>query len=124
MFVAALASHPSNLKSNGKKIYSSLNIPKQKLHSVWSHAHPSITDATYDVDTNETVLELDKPVVKNGYIIVLSKDISPFLEKNENIYNLSIHKSLKFDKIKGNLKIRVRRNGDLFRYGGMTHKVK
>lgn len=26
MFVATMASHPSNLKSNGKKIYSSLNI--------------------------------------------------------------------------------------------------
>ncbi|MBR6807826.1 MAG: tRNA lysidine(34) synthetase TilS [Clostridia bacterium] len=77
-----------------------------------------------EVDLSETILEFDKPVLKNGYSVVLTKDITSFFQKNENIYNLSIHKSLKFDKIKGNLKIRVRRNGDLFRYGGMTHKVK
>jgi len=43
---------------------------------------------------------------------------------NENIYKLSILKILRFDKIKGVLRIRSRQNGDAYRYGGMTHKVK
>lgn len=43
---------------------------------------------------------------------------------NENIYKLSILKILRFDKIKGVLRIRSRQDGDAYRYGGMTHKVK
>ena len=82
------------------------------------------SESVFNVDSDESLLEFDKPVLKNGYTVVLTKDFSSFFEKNENIYNLSIHKSLKFDTIKGNLKIRTRKNGDLFRYGGMTHKVK
>ena len=77
------------------------------------------------VDSNVVLLEFDKPIEKNGYIITATKKTCDnFFEKDQNIYNLSIHKSLKFDKIKGNMKIRVRESGDTFRYGGMTHKVK
>ena len=46
------------------------------------------------------------------------------LNKEENIYKLSIHKTLDFDKIIGALKIRNRREGDSIRFGGMTRKVK
>jgi len=77
------------------------------------------------IDYSHTELNFDVPVAKNGYVVLLTKDISRFSAKiEENIYNLSIHKALKFDKIKGNLKIRVREAGDVFRFGGMTHKVK
>lgn len=44
--------------------------------------------------------------------------------KDENIYKLSIPTSLSFDKIKGSLKVRYRIDGDTYRYGGMTRKVK
>lgn len=76
-------------------------------------------------ENDELNLELDVPVEKNGFVILLTKNISKFYEKKEeNIYNLSIYKALKFDKIKDNLKIRVRTDGDIFRFGGMSHKVK
>lgn len=42
----------------------------------------------------------------------------------ENIYKLSIHKTLRFDKIIGALKIRSRQAGDTFTCGGMTRRVK
>lgn len=48
----------------------------------------------------------------------------PILNKDENIYKLSILTSLRFDKIKGVLKIKYREAGDTFVYGGMTRKVK
>lgn len=42
----------------------------------------------------------------------------------ENIYKLSTQALLCFDKIKGTLKIKYRESGDLYRYGGLTRKVK
>lgn len=66
------------------------------------------------------------------YRITFREDISQenqqnftsLLNKEENIYKLSIHKTLDFDKIVGALKIRNRRAGDTFVYGGMTRRVK
>ena len=45
-------------------------------------------------------------------------------EDEENIYKKSISVSLNFDKMKDALQIRARENGDLYRYGGMTRRVK
>lgn len=45
-------------------------------------------------------------------------------EYNENIYNLSIHKVVSFDKIKGKLILRTRRDGDIIVFGGMSRRVK
>jgi len=52
------------------------------------------------------------------------QDFTSLLNKEENIYKLSIHKTLDFDKIIGALKIRNRCAGDTFHYGGMTRRVK
>ena len=64
----------------------------------------------------------------NGYSIEFSQSHHDFYVKNkkieENIYKLSILRILRFDKISGVLRVRSRRKGDVFRYGGMTHKVK
>ena len=46
------------------------------------------------------------------------------MNQNANVYKLSIHKTLDFDKIIGALKIRNRREGDTVRFGDMTRKVK
>ena len=40
------------------------------------------------------------------------------------IYKLSILTILRFDKISGVLRIRTKKDGDAYRYGGMTHRVK
>ncbi len=70
-------------------------------------------------------LEKNTPVEFLGGEIILTDDINKLsYENHENIYNLFIHKGIKFDKIKGKLKIRTRENGDVFRFGGMTRKVK
>lgn len=45
-------------------------------------------------------------------------------EEYENIYKLSIHKILCSDKIIGTLYIKYRNQGDTYRYGGMTRKIK
>ncbi len=66
------------------------------------------------------------------YRMTFSWGISAETEENsaslfnneENIYKLSIHKTLDFDKIIGALKIRNRREGDTVRFGDMTRKVK
>ncbi len=52
------------------------------------------------------------------------QNFTSLFNKDENIYKLSIHKTLDFDKIIGALKIRNRREGDTFYYGGMTRRVK
>lgn len=41
-----------------------------------------------------------------------------------NIYKISSHTRLCYDKIKGNLYIRCRKNGDRYRYGGITRSLK
>lgn len=41
-----------------------------------------------------------------------------------NVYNLVTVTTLAFDKIKGNLYVRSRKEGDAYTYGGMTHRVK
>jgi len=70
-------------------------------------------------------LPFDTPLYKNGYVIVATTDKNgKYYPKDKNIYNLSIHKALKFDTINGKLEVRSRREGDLFRFGGMTRKVK
>ena len=66
------------------------------------------------------------------YKMIFHRDSSPenqpnitfLLNKEENIYKLSIHQTLDFDKIIGALKIRNRCTGDTFHFGGMTRRVK
>ena len=43
---------------------------------------------------------------------------------DENIYKLSIITAVRFDKITGRLKVRSKSEGDLYRFGGMTRKVR
>ena len=53
--------------------------------------------------------------------VILSRgkeDISP------NVYNFSIYADVPSAIIKGELYLRFRREGDAYRYGGMTHKLK
>ncbi|MBQ2726741.1 MAG: tRNA lysidine(34) synthetase TilS [Clostridia bacterium] len=61
---------------------------------------------------------------REGISLENRQNFTSLLNKEENIYKLSIHKTLDFDKIVGALKIRNRRAGDTFVYGGMTRRVK
>lgn len=78
-----------------------------------------------DIDASESKLKIGDLLVKNGYKLFVCTDLGELHKlKNENIYNLSIYKVLNFDKIKGSLRVRTRREGDVFYFGGMTRKVK
>lgn len=49
---------------------------------------------------------------------------SETFDKVIKIYNISTHTRVNFDKIKGNLYVRHRQNGDSYRYGGITRSLK
>ena len=51
-------------------------------------------------------------------------DLQKYNETLENIYKLSIHTRISFDKINHTLLVRSRREGDAYVFGGMTRKLK
>ncbi len=57
-------------------------------------------------------------------IVVSPKEHTDCTQEYENIYKLSIHKMLCSDKIIGALYIKYRNQGDTYRYGGLTRRVK
>ncbi len=65
-----------------------------------------------------------KPFVCEDFAVTATTDPVPSLVINENIYNLSIHILTNFDKIKDDFFVRGRMDGDTYKFGGMTRKVK
>ncbi len=61
---------------------------------------------------------------KDRKIVLSRKNVPSYPENLENIYNLSIQRSINFDKIKGVLCLRTRKPGDTIRYKGMRRKVR
>jgi tRNA(Ile)-lysidine synthetase-like protein len=57
-------------------------------------------------------------------IVVSPNEHKDCTQQYENIYKLSIHKILCSDKIIGSLYIKYRNQGDTYRCGGMTKRVK
>ena len=64
------------------------------------------------------------PFVFGDVAVAASTEPLKTLVINENIYNLSIHKKTEFDKIKCDFYVRGRTEGDRYRFGGSTRKVK
>ena len=56
-----------------------------------------------------------------GKILLLEKGS---LLPSSNVYNLSIHRDVSSATINGGLYIRAREDGDSYRFGGVTHKLK
>ena len=76
-------------------------------------------------DKSTDILQFDRPTHKNGYVLLMTKgDLCKNSPTAANIYNLSIHKAVKFDKINSKLEVRTRIAGDTIKYGGMTRKLK
>lgn len=77
-------------------------------------------------DSENFVIKPDGPFYSNeNFIIKLLTDLcKTSSDIDENIYNLSIHKAINFDKIKGEFIIRRRKNGDKYRFGNMTRSLK
>ena len=65
-----------------------------------------------------------------GFAVVVARDgiseedLQKYNETLENIYKLSIHTKISFDKINHTLFVRSRRDGDAYIFGGMTRKLK
>ncbi|NLK39933.1 MAG: tRNA lysidine(34) synthetase TilS [Clostridiales bacterium] len=61
----------------------------------------------------------------SGAALYLIRQDHPEIKKEiENIYKLFIHIILNFDRINGKLFVRRRKNGDSYRFGGRTRKLK
>ena len=96
-------------------------------HQVWfekSDANPTPGSFEIPFDGREFENQRYRMVFTQGISQENHENFTSLLIKEENIYKLSIHKTLDFDKIIGALKIRNRREGDSIRFGGMTRKVK
>jgi len=84
-----------------------------------SDGEESRTDFRHEMDKDGSVFENDL------YKLIISPEEHNFrAEEYENIYKLSIHQKMCSDKIIGALYIKYRNNGDTYRYGGMTRKIK
>ena len=72
-----------------------------------------------------TKIELDGACFICGrHAVLLSSSLPDKKEIGGNIYNLSTYKTLDFDKIKDEFVVRGRKEGDLYRFGNMTRKLK
>ncbi len=67
-------------------------------------------------------ITLGENILSDGAkLLVLEKGSVP---ENLNVYNLSIHRDVSSATINGGLYVRERREGDSYRFGGVTHKLK
>ena len=72
-----------------------------------------------------TGLELDGAFFRSEkYVVTLSSSPADKIAVGGRVYNLSTHRTVDFDKIKGDLIVRGRKEGDLYRFGNMTRKLK
>lgn len=74
------------------------------------------SDAVYPLSYGMNVFE------EHGFSIYLSEKKETVA--SSNVYKFSIHADLSSAIIKGALRLRFRREGDAYFYGGMTHRVK
>ena len=111
---------------NGKDGDFSVSVPGKAIflceREACSFTLPTGNEMT---DDSVSVLEIGRPLYKNGYVILCTdSENGEMFPIENNIYNLSINARIKFDKIKGKLEVRIRQNGDVIRFGGMTRKLK
>lgn len=62
-----------------------------------------------------------------GFAVLVARnaeDLQKYNETLQNIYKLSIHTKISFDKIGNTLTVRSRRDGDSYVFGGMRRKLK
>ncbi len=81
------------------------------------------------VPTKPALLKIGENYIPQDDSVIILRHLSQNVcnkidEKHKNIYKLSIHTVLSSDKIKGKLYVRCRKNGDSYRAGGMTRKLK
>lgn len=69
-------------------------------------------------------LPLNTPVKFNGYTVCLTDDKEYINNIDKNIYNLSLHEAIDYDRIYGKVFLRTRLSGDTFFYKGMNRKLK
>lgn len=72
----------------------------------------------------EGLNQFDTFAVVVGGDNISREDLQKYNETLENIYKLSIHTKISFDKINHTLLVRSRRDGDAYVFGGMTRKLK
>ncbi len=73
---------------------------------------------------NTSELFLNVPAEFNGYTVLLTDDSGYINNIDKNIYNLSLHEALDYDRIYGKVFLRTRLSGDTFFHRGMNRKLK
>ncbi len=104
--------------------HSRLSLPERTLAVIENGALQFISEDEYGQDAPEPFrYELsigDNPIPECGVNIKITRAS----QRCENIYKNFIHASIPFDKIKGQLYVRSREDGDRYSYGGMKRKLK
>lgn len=105
----------------------SLSLPgevRAVIESGWLYFTPDAPEAFHAFE-----YELIKGVNRfdEGFAVLVAEnaeDLQKYNETLQNIYKLSIHTKISFDKINNTLTVRSRRDGDSYVFGGMTRKLK
>ena len=104
--------------------HSRLSLPEKTLAVIEDGALCFISEKEYgQIDSAPFRYELsigDNPIPECAVNIKITRAS----QSCENIYKNFIHASIPFDKIKGQLYVRSRKDGDRYSYGGMTRKLK
>ena len=66
----------------------------------------------------------ENPLPGRHATMILTRDPNYFKERSTIVYKNAIKADLSSAKIEGTLYVRTRTEGDSYRYGGMTHKIK
>jgi len=118
------------LRSNGEV---SLSLPGRIVFRANSHKITFLScDEVENEKSNESIVfeyPRDGEFFENSrYLVRITSNSEAihetFCMRGKNIYKLSILRTLCSDKIKGSLVIRNRKNGDVYRFGNMTRKVR
>ena len=109
-----------------KKGAVSLNLPDGVVY-MSSSGKASFEKNGTEIKRIEGFIPLEangEPFVFGDYAVVASVAPEKTIIIKENIYNLSINQLTNFDKIKKDFYVRRRVDGDTYKFGGMTRKVK
>lgn len=108
-------------KMSGKDNFS-LSFPGDIRVSVWGN-YVTVGDLPIaQSETKSFSIHMGENLLPDGgRIWLFPKNTLPF---QTNVYNSSIHRDLSSATINGNLYVRTKKEGDAYRYGGVTHKLK
>ncbi len=117
-----LLDHSTGEKSLSLPGKITFRIEGEYLRFCQTEAPPSPSEVIFEYPRDGECFENERYLLK-----ISTQDAAghkTFISRGENIYKLSILRTICSDKIIGSLIVRHRRSGDTYRFGHMTRKVK